>query len=123
MARGLSPAKGAAAAFTALVLAAGLSGCSGGDGLSLAKQACGHVATSIEMYHSAQHDQAPAQSARELTGAVEQLREALPIAASAAGDSSQWQALMTTLGESTRLPESELANALQAQCQAVDVGS
>lgn len=107
--------------FGALALVAGLSGCAQGDALSLAKKACVHVELSLSIYNSARRDPGSPRSAAMETEAVQQLRVALPIAASAAGDSSQWQALMTTLGESTRLPESYLVSALQSQCAAVDL--
>ena len=45
-----------------------------------------------------------------------QLRDALPLAATAAGEAGQYQALMATLDESDHLPESLLVHALGAQC-------
>jgi len=45
-----------------------------------------------------------------------QLREALPLAAEAADANGQWQALMTTVSESNRVPEQYLVTALRAQC-------
>ena len=49
-----------------------------------------------------------------------QLRDAPPPGRQAAGQAGQWQALMATLAESDRLPESDLVHALRAQCAAVD---
>jgi hypothetical protein len=45
-----------------------------------------------------------------------ELRTALPIAAEAAYDDGQWQALMTTLSESNRIAPSTLIPALTQQC-------
>jgi len=50
------------------------------------------------------------------------LRAALPIAAVAAGQSAQWQPLMTTLSESSRVPEQYLVKALTAECADADGG-
>jgi hypothetical protein len=116
VARGLTLISGAAAALTAVVLAAGLSGCSNSDGQGLARQACSHVDRSLSIFREAQQRPGTAKAASEDAAALAQLRAALPIAASAAGEDAQWQALMTTLSDSTRLPESELAHALEAQC-------
>jgi len=116
VARGLSVPRGAGMVLAAMALASGLSACSQGGSVALAQQACRHVAASVEIYGRSQRDPGSPQSTREEAEAVEQLRDALPIAATAAGESSQWQALMTTLSESTRLPESELENALESQC-------
>ena len=63
--------------------------------------------------HSAAHDREQAQ---------DQLQIASPLAAEAAGQEPQWQALMATLAENSRLPESNLVNALQDQCAAVRNG-
>jgi hypothetical protein len=49
-----------------------------------------------------------------------QLDAALPIAAQAAYHDGQWQSLMTTLSESSRVPEATLVTALQEQCQQAD---
>ena len=48
------------------------------------------------------------------------MRQALPIAAQAAYRDGQWQALMTTVSESNRVPETTLVTALQQQCQQAD---
>lgn len=120
MARGLSLRKGAAVLSVAAALGACLSGCVGSNGLALARNACTDVDRSLSIYNSSQQLPASSRSEAEQAQALEQLREALPIAASAAGENSQWQALMTTLSESTRVPESDLVHALSAQCAAVD---
>ena len=47
----------------------------------------------------------------------------MPIAATAAGEAPQWQALMATLAESSRgVPESYLVGALQQQCNMAPLG-
>ncbi|MGD0320358.1 MAG: hypothetical protein ABSC00_01945 [Acidimicrobiales bacterium] len=105
-----------AAAVTAIVLVAGVSGCANHNGLALARQACGHVDRSLAIYRSVERSPGSAGTAGEQARALAQLRNALPIAASAAQEATQWQALMTTLAESARVPESDLVHALEAQC-------
>jgi hypothetical protein len=106
----------ATAAVAACVVAgAGLTACSKGDALSLARQACGHVQRSISLYdRSTTEPPGPRQA--DATAALVELRAALPLAATAAGEDSQWQAFVTTLSESSRVPEGDLVPALQAQC-------
>jgi hypothetical protein len=109
-------APSAVAVVVAMVLAAGISGCTNRNGLALARQACSHVDRSLAIYHSAERSPGSAGAAGEQAQALAQLRSALPITASAAGEATQWQALMTTLSESARVPESDLVHALEAQC-------
>jgi hypothetical protein len=95
-------------------------GCAAQDGAALAKQACGYVNTSLSLYESslipAHHDQAT-----HLQGqAYDQLQLGLQPAALAAGDDPKWQALMTTISESSRVPEGVLVSALQQQCAVAD---
>lgn len=111
--------RGAALVPAAAFLGAVLSGCAGSHGLALARQACNDVNRSLAIYQSSQKLPA-SESQAEQEQALSQLRAALPIAASAAGEDSQWQALMTTLSESTRVPESGLVHALSAQCAVVE---
>ena len=117
-------AGGAGAALTvAAVAALGLAGCANGDALSLARRACGHVQRSISLYRTAAADApGPAQQAAA-SAALAELRLALPLAATAAGEAPQWQALMTTLSESSRVPESDLVSALQQQCADATTGT
>jgi hypothetical protein len=98
------------------ILALGVSGCANHDALILAHQACRDVNQSLALYRHAQADSDPAQAALDQAQALRDLRSALPIAATAAGENAQWQALMTTLSESSRVSEGVLAHALQAQC-------
>jgi hypothetical protein len=60
----------------------------------------------------------PIQARVERARALDELREALPLAARAGSDGGQWQALGATLSESSRVPEGDLVTALQAQCAA-----
>lgn len=120
VARGLTFLRGAAAVSVAAALGAGLSGCASSNGLALARKACSDVDRSLSLYQSSEQLPMSSRSEAEQAQALDQLRAALPIAASAAGDDSQWQALMTTLSESTRVPESDLVHALAAQCAVAD---
>jgi hypothetical protein len=90
--------------------------------MGLVQQACHHVEVSLALYRSSQRQTDPALAARDLTQAGSQLQVASPLATEAAGEAPQWQALMATLAENTRLPESDLVHALQAQCAAVNNG-
>jgi hypothetical protein len=58
----------------------------------------------------------------DLAKAQAQLQTASPLAAEAAGQAPQWQALMATLAENSRLPESDLVQALQQQCAVAQNG-
>ncbi|MHB1517496.1 MAG: hypothetical protein ACYCVN_10650 [Acidimicrobiales bacterium] len=100
-------------------LGLGLSAC-GGGGTALAQQACAHITRSISLLHRSEHASDQSQANRLSQGAYDQLRAALPLAAQAAYHDGQWQALMTTISESNRVPESTLVTALSAQCQQAD---
>jgi hypothetical protein len=93
----------------------GLAACSGG-GVSLARSACVHIDRSITLYKQASSESDSARSAELMQQAYIQLQDALPLAARAAGKDAQWQALMTTVSESSRVPESALISALTDQC-------
>lgn len=119
MAQRLSPRPARRLATAAAVVAlgtGGLAGCSNSDALALARQACGHVQRSLALYQAAQGSPNPPDQQAKTQAALGELRLALPLAATAAGESPQWQALMTTLTESSRVPESDLVIALQQQC-------
>ena len=93
-----------------------LSAC-GTSGTGLARQACSHVNRSITLLAEAGR-QTDASRASELRQrAYVQLRDALTIASEAAYADGQYQALMTTVAESSRISETTLVPALQAQCQ------
>ncbi len=93
----------------------GLAACAG-NGQALAQQACVHVGKSISLYNQASATTDPTRSAALDQQAYIQLVDALPLAAQAAGKDSQWQALMTTVSESSRVSESHLIGALTDQC-------
>ena len=100
----------------------GLAACAG-NGQSLARAACVHVNRSITLYKQATADSDPTSAATLNQEAYIQLVDALPIAAQAAGKDSQWQALMTTVSESSRVSESHLVGALTDQCGVADQSS
>jgi hypothetical protein len=85
-------------------------------------QACHNVSESLALYRKAQTQPDPKLAASERARAETQLEEASPLATEAAGQAPQWQALMATLAETSRLPESDLVQALQAQCAVVQTG-
>lgn len=106
--------------MVAIGLGAVLSAC-GGNGTALAKLACTHVNLSIVLLHRSEAPTDPAAQAASLKShAYVELLRALPIAARAAGQDGQWQALMTTISESNRVPETTLVGALTAQCRVAD---
>jgi len=59
-----------------------LAGCSN-SGLTLARQACTHVETSIRLYTDAAHETDQGRAAAQRKAALEQLEAALPLAAQA----------------------------------------
>ncbi len=109
----------AAGAVVVIGLGATLSAC-GNSGAGLAKEACGHIDRSLSLLARSSRETDPATAAQLQRLAYQQLRQALPIAAEAAYHDGQWQALMTTVSESNRVPESTLVDALTAQCQQAD---
>ena len=110
-----------AAAGVALAIGLGtvLSAC-GNGGATLAREACGHISRSITLLHESQDRSDPTRSGQLQKEAYQELRKALPLTAEAAYDDGQWQALMTTVSESNRVPETTLVPALQAQCSDAD---
>ncbi|MCU1491644.1 MAG: hypothetical protein JWM85_3049 [Acidimicrobiaceae bacterium] len=112
--------RGKPGALAGALLAAGLGGsvlaaCSSGAG-ALGQQACKDVHRSLTLYRAAERaGQTPAADAERLQ-ALTWLRKALRPAALAGSQDGSWQALQTTLSESSRVPESELVTALTAQC-------
>ena len=76
-----------------------LAGCSN-SGLTLARQACTHVETSIRLYTDASHDTDQSRATAQRQEALEELEAALPLAAQANSADGQWNPLMTTLQES-----------------------
>ena len=117
------PRAGRVAAACAAAVASGLAGCSNYNGVDLARQACQHVDRSLTLYRASLHATSTALTAALQEQALGQLRDALPIAANAAGEAGQFQGLMSTLAESDHLPESLLVHALGEQCAAADSNS
>jgi hypothetical protein len=91
-------------------------GCGSQDGDALARQACGYVSSSITLYESSLSGKTPSETIHLQDEAYDQLQLGLQPAALAAGDNGQWQALMTTISESSRVPERVLVSALKQQC-------
>lgn len=89
----------------------------GNSGTALARQACGYVDQSVALLAQAGHAPAGGQAAADQQRAYADLRDALPIAASANSANGEWDALMTTISESARVPEQHLVAALRSQCQ------
>jgi hypothetical protein len=111
-----------AAGIAAVVgLGIGLTACAD-NGQNLARQACVHVNDSISLLKLAGHEPDPQRAGALEQQAVRQLRTALPIAAEAAYDDAQWQALMTTISESNRVPPTTLVSALTQQCAQAESG-
>ena len=102
-------------------LGVGLAAC-GNSGQDLARQACAHVHRSVALLGEAGKEPGTARSATLNNQALAQLRAALPIAAEAAYDDGQWQALMTTLSESNRVAPTLLVPALTQQCAVAESG-
>ena len=104
-----------------LVVALGvtLAACGGGD-VALARQACTHVDRSLVLYRRSQATPPPTDAAQLEQEASDQLNVATPLAAEAASENNEWQALMTTLSENNRVSESFLVSALVQQCAQVD---
>jgi hypothetical protein len=100
-------------------LGAALSAC-GSGGTGLAKQACGHVNRSIALLKQSEQGSSATTAAGLKEQAYTQIQDALPIAAEAANQDGQWQALMTSLSEINRVPEKTLVTALTAECQTAD---
>ncbi len=90
-------------------------------GLALATSACGASATAngtqaCKLVRESLSISAgnPSPAARQR--ALELLRQALPLAAIAAGTNGNWQPLEATLSESNRVPINHLRSALTAEC-------
>lgn len=119
----ITPPAGRVAGIAVASLAAiGLSGCANAHALALVRQACTHVERSLDLYQRSSRASSPAVQQAEAAAALQELRAALPLAASAAGENAQWQAFSTTLSESSRVPESDLVVALRQQCADVSSG-
>lgn len=105
--------------IVAVGLGSALGACSD-NGTALAKQACTHVNQSLSLLRQSDQPARQEQATELKERAYVQLLTALPIAAQAASQDNQWQALMTTISEGNRVPETTLVSALTAQCQVAD---
>ncbi len=85
-----------------------------------ARAACGYVNSSIALLTRSEHDASPAAASNDRATALLQLRLALPQAALASTKNGGWDALVTTLSETSRVPESYLVPALTQQCSVFD---
>jgi hypothetical protein len=108
----------AAGAIAATSIAA--AGCSSQDALTLARQSCAYVNSSIALYESSLTAKTPKERSALLDEAYNRLSLALQPAALASTDDGKWQGLMATISESSRVPESVLVSALQEQCVVAD---
>jgi hypothetical protein len=108
------------AATCTFALAVGLTACANRDGTELAQQACRHVDRSLALYQASLRAPNATVAGAKQNEAMDELRDAMPIAATAAGEAGQFQGLMSTLAESDHLPESLLVHALTEQCTAAD---
>jgi hypothetical protein len=99
-------------------VALGLAACSTtADGQALAQQACIHVKRSVGDYERSLVAGTPPTTVALLQGAAaRELRDALPLAASANSDDGSWNSLMTTISEGANVDEAHLVPALKAQC-------
>lgn len=103
------------AASVVLGAAVTLGACAQSNGRGLAYQACKKVRQSIHLVHEAA-SQPPAKARSLRYRAVLDLQAAEPLAAVAAGEDTEWDALQATLEEAGQIPESHLISALSAQC-------
>ncbi len=87
---------------------------------SLAISSCNHVNASLALLTEADHTTDSKAAAKLRNEAYLALLPALPIAAQAAYHDIQWEALVTTLSEINRVPESVLVPSLRAQCKSAD---
>ncbi|MGA8296650.1 MAG: hypothetical protein WB770_06380 [Acidimicrobiales bacterium] len=104
---------GAAALVSSLATIASACGASAS---TLGHEACLDVRRSLSLYARSTKTTDQALAASERARAESLLRKALQPAAIAGSNDGDWQALMTTLSESNRVPESKLVSALSAQC-------
>jgi hypothetical protein len=111
----------AAVALT-VALGLGLTGCADSAAFGLVRQACHNVSESLALYRKSEKEPDAKLAASERARAATELENASPLATEAAGQAPQWQALMATLAETSRLPEADLVQALQAQCAVVQTG-
>jgi hypothetical protein len=88
----------------------------GATASALGHQACEDVGHSLSLYAQSTKTSDIVLAHRDRQRALSLLRQALQPAAIAGSNDGDWQALMATLSESNRVPESKLVSALSAQC-------
>ena len=106
-------------ATTVVATGGAVSACAASAG-DLAKAACRHVNSSLSLLAQSDRTTDPTAASTLSQRAYLALLPAIPIAAQAAYHDISWESLSTTLSEANRVPESELAPALRAQCQTAD---
>jgi hypothetical protein len=104
------------------IIAVGLvaSSCSNGAALSNGRTACHYVDVSLKTLRSIPATASTAQRAATTKLAQSQLLEGLSYAAAATSDDGSYNALMTSIQEADRVPESYLEPSLEAICQVVN---
>jgi hypothetical protein len=93
--------------------------CGSGTSTALAKQACQHVNKSIALYNTITPSTPAPDAASIAERAQGELLKALPYAADATSGNGSLNALMTTIGEASRVPEYLLIPTLQSQCKSL----
>ena len=96
-----------------------LTACAASAG-DLARASCVHVNKSLGLLTKAEQATDPNVAAKLRNQAYLALLPAIPIAAQASYHDISWEPLSTTLSEANRVPASELAPSLRAQCQRAD---
>lgn len=108
-----------AASLSAASLAVLLSSCGSSGALNNAKASCRKVSRSITLYEKSL-TAPPAQAAALRNQAGSELQLAAGAAALATSADGSFNALMTTISESTRVPENLLIPALRSQCKVIN---
>jgi hypothetical protein len=109
---------------TAAAVVAGsllLAGCGVQSGQDLARQACVHVHRAVQDYTLSTRPGTAATTVAVLQQKFDnELRAALPLAASANSKDGSWNSLMTTISENATVDASHLIPSLKAQCVVAD---
>jgi hypothetical protein len=97
-----------------------LSACSGGQGVSEARQACTYVDKALATFKASQVPTLDPNEAQTLRNtAQDELLKALPYAAKATSSNGSYNALMTNIQEANRVPMDLLVPSLTRQCEVV----
>ena len=94
-------------AIVALLIAVTATSC-GASAASNGTKACNFVNQGLAIY---------AKNHANTQQALDEIRQALPFAAIAAGTDGSWQPLEATLSETNRVPLNDLVSALSQECQ------